>query len=311
MKILKYSEWKDTALAIHQISQMLGKTKLAWQEPQPEWNHSLLQISANGFTTGLISNGENSFEVRICLKKGRVEALNINGKVSSFSFESGKSVAEYYKMYKEMLADVMCQTQICTKPMEMSITTPFEDNHDILHYDESCAMDFHKMMGFAYEQELNFVSFFRGKKMLPTFFWGTFDMSTVLFSGKAEPFPYQGYIEKAAFDEQMIEFGFWPGDDEVDEPAFFILPYPFITKDLSDTPIQPDKAYYSKEKAEYFLTLKDAFSYDDPAKAVQDFFKSAYDIIKVEEKWNNTEWFEQTLTIEKGSPLVNQANKVG
>lgn len=308
MRILNYSEWKDTALTLHQLSQMLGKTKLAWLEPQPEWNHSLLQINADGFTTGLINNGANSFEVRICLEDGKVEALNLNGEKSSFSFESGKSVAQYYEMYKKMLEDVMCHTNICTTPMEMSITTPFEKNHTILHYDATCAKDFHRMMAFAYEQELKFVSSFRGKKILPSFFWGTFDMSAVLFSGKEEPFPYNGYIEKSAFDEQMIEFGFWPGDDVVDEPAFFILPYPFITKDLTKTPIQPDKAYYSKEKAEYFLTLRDAWSYDDPAKAVIDFFTSAYKIVTEEEGWKNLEWFDKPLLAEKGSPLVNKHN---
>lgn len=306
MKVLNYSEWKDTALTLHLISQMLGKAKLTRMEPQPQWNHTLLQLTADGFTTGLIPNGENSFTISLMIKEGRVITSGVDGRTSGFSFETGKSISEYYSLFNRMLSDVMCETEICTTPMEMSTRTPFEDDTTPRTYDSSCALDFFRMCTFAHNTLLKFVSTFRGKKILPSFFWGTFDVSTVLFSGKEEPFTGNGVIEKTAFDEQMLEFGFWPGDDMVDEPAFFVLPYPFLSKDLSNAPIKPDKAYYSKEKAEFFVSLRDIMSYDNPEQALLDFLQSGYDIVTKEEGWENLEWLNKPLLITKGSEIVKK-----
>ncbi|MDF9824146.1 hypothetical protein M2475_000496 [Breznakia sp. PF5-3] len=306
MNVLKYSEWKDTALTLHLISQMLGKAKLTRMEPQPEWNHTLLQLNADGFTTGLIPNGEKSFSISLMIKEGKVVASGIDGRTSGFSFETGKSISEYYALFNRMLNDVMCETEICTVPMEMNTRTPFEDDKVKREYDTQCALTFFQMSTFAHNALLKFVSAYRGKKILPSFFWGTFDISAVLFSGKEAPFPGNGVIEKTAFDEQMIEFGFWPGDDTIDEPSFFILPYPFVTKDLSNTNIKPDKAFYSKEKSEYFITLRDVMNYEDPEAALLAFFKSGFEILTKEEHWDNVEWLVKPLLITKGSEALKK-----
>ena len=113
-----------------------------------------------------------------------------------------------------------------------------------------------------------FAAPFRGKKIPPSLFWGTFDMTTVLFSGKPCPFERTASIvERVAFDEQFVEFGFWPGDDATNDPSFFVLAYPFIEKG-SSSDANVDEAFFDVENSEYFLRLKDALRYDDPQAAV-------------------------------------------
>ncbi|MGI6154003.1 MAG: DUF5996 family protein [Christensenellaceae bacterium] len=301
MNIMKYNEWEDTALTLHLVAQMLGKVKVARMDPQPEWNHIVLHMTPEGFTTGLIPNGPKSFSVSILVHEGKVVTTGVDGRSSSFAFENGTSIQEYYAQFNRMLADVMCQTEIYTVPQEMSITTPFEHIDEKRDYNNQHAVDFFKMCVFAHNAELEFVSPFRGKKMLPSFFWGTFDISSILFSGKPAPFGNGGgIIEKVAFDEQMLEFGFWPGDENVADPSFFLLPYPFLTSDLSGEPIRPDSAIFSNEKKEFFLSLEDVMKAKNPLKAIQEFFQSGYEIITRTEGWQNLEWFGTPLLAKKG-----------
>ena len=304
MAVLRYSEWKDTALVLHLVMQMMGKVMLARMEPQPEWRHIVLDAGADGFSTGLIPNKDKGFSISVNPRSGKVTAARIDGKTSGFTFENNVAVCEYHEKFRRMLAEINCETAMYTIPMEMSTTTPFEKDVKKREYNPESAAAFFNMCVFAYGALLEFVAPYRGKKMRPSFFWGTFDLSALLFSGKPAPFNGGGIIEKGAFDEQMMEFGFWPGDDQEDEPSFYILPYPFPVKDLGNAGIRPDKAFYGKEKKEFFLTLKDALGYPDPEKAVLEFFKSGYDIVTREEKWNNLEWLNKPLLITKGSTAL-------
>ena len=311
MNISGYSDWKDTATGIHMVTQMMGKTKLARLDPQPEWNHIVLELTAQGFSTGLIPYGDKSFSVDLHIREGRVMATGMDGRSSSFVFESGLSVSEYYGQFNRMLADVMCETEMYAVPQEVAFTTPFDKHSDKLGYDGRKALDFYRMCVFARNAILRFLSPFRNKKMLPAFFWGTFDTTGILFSGKSKPFAETagggGVIERVAFDEEMIEFGFWPGDDKFNDPAFFILPYPFLQKDLSGAPIQPEKAWYSPEKAEFFLKMSDLVSTDHPEEKLHDFFSSGYKIVSRTQNWENLGWFELPLLTEKGSEALRRA----
>jgi len=295
MRVIQYHDWEETALTLHLVAQMLGKVKVKRMAPQPEWNHTLLQVTSDGFSTGLIPNGDNSFSISIRIREGKVVAEGIDGRSSSFSFEKGTALCDYYEEFNRMLADVTCQTTINTTPQEMSITKPFEECTDKWDYNNKDAVDFFRMCVFAHDAILKFVSPFRTKKILPSFFWGTFDVSAVLFSGVPQPFSGGGIIEKVAFDEQMIEFGFWPGDEAVAAPSFFVLPYPFLTQQFSGAKVRPDQAVYSREKNEYFLSLADALSYPDPEEILQQFFSDTFATVAREENWPNLDWFTRPL----------------
>lgn len=304
MHIMRYSEWRDTAVTLHMVLQMLGKTMLVWMEPQPEWHHMVLQITSEGFCTGLIPNQAHTFSITVSPREGRVTTRGIDGRSSGFDFQSGKSVAEYYHSYRNMLSEMLCETDFYTVPMETSITTPFEKNTEPLQYDCNHAVNFFQMCVLAHNALTRFAAPFRGKKVLPRFFWGTFDTTAILFSGKPEPFDKGGIIEKAAFDEQLIEFGFWPGDSQVDDPSFFILPYPFMPKDLGRAGIKPSQAFWSKEKMEFFLPLKHVLTESDPEKVLVDFFHSGYEAVSREQKWDNLEWLNRPLIIKKGKRAI-------
>ncbi len=128
-------------------------------------------------------------------------------------------------------------------------------------------------------------------------FWGTFDVTTVLFSGEEEPFSGKGRIERSAFDEKMAEFGFWPGDEKIDTPHFFVLPYPFLKSHPADHKLHDPKAFFSEEKMEYLLPLGGVLNAPDPLAAIVDFYTDAFSVIQKQSNWKHAAWFTKPLCL--------------
>ena len=295
MNVYKYSEWSQTAETLHMILQMIGKTKLALLPAQPEWGQILLSPTARGFTSGFISDGENGFDIYVDLYASEVIAYCIDGRVAQFSLRDDAYVSDYYRDFMKMLNDVSCQPTISTIPQEVGYDTRLEEQTEKRDYSAAHAQAYFENCIFAYRALTRFASPYRCKKILPSLFWGTFDMTTVLFSGLEKPFSGSGTIERVAFDEQFAEFGFWPGDPTTDEPSFFAMPYPFLKTDLTDKNISPKEAFFSTEKKEFFLPLKAVLQYEKPLAVVAQFCTDAFQVIAQEETWPNMEWFCKPL----------------
>jgi hypothetical protein len=129
----------------------------------------------------------------------------------------------------------------------------------------------------------------------PGLVWVTFDVSSLIVYGKSEPFPEDKVIEKAAFDEHMVEFGFWLGDESVDMPTFFILPYPFQYNELGTERLKPQDAYYDAGKSEFFLSLENVGETRD----VQAFFRTSFDILSEQLGWEGCDHYFMPLDMPK------------
>lgn len=295
MQALPYSAWADTAHTLHMLLQMMGKIKLRLMPAQPEWNHTLLHMTPSGFTTGLIPHGNTSFDIHYDIAASTVSARCTTGLSASFPVRGEHSVAEYYARFRHMLAAIGHDTRFTVTPQEVPNTNPFPKQTDAHAYDVPSARAYFETCVFAHNALLTFAAPLRTKKILPSLFWGTFDMTTVLFSGRDEPFGGQGIIEQVAFDEQFIEFGYWPGDPKVDAPSFFALPYPFLTQNLTGAPVSPKSAYYSPEKKEFFLPLAAVLEEKDPMAAVRQFCEDVFAVVTKAEGWANVDWFVKPL----------------
>ena len=293
MKSIVYSQWKDTAKAIHLVSQMMGKVKLARMSVQPAWQQVVLPMTARGFTTGLIPNDAESFSISMDIVDSTITAENIRGDKSEFQFRDGASIHEYYQDFGHMLNQISSATPINTVPQETSWTTPFELDTAKLPYDAAAANTYFTMCVFAHNAIYNALSPLRAAKLMPALFWGTFDLTGVLFSGIPEPFSGTGLLNAISFDERMVEFGFWPGDDQTDEPSFFVLPYPFISQ--SSEPVRPEKAIFSPKKQEWFLSLRDVWQDENPTDVVQQFFHDAFLATAKINHWEHLDWITRPI----------------
>lgn len=290
MELVTYRDWRETCIALHMMLQMMGKVKLETMEPQPEWGQVLLHAEPEGFSTGLIPVGAAGFEIRLSVADARMEAVTTRGTSSSFSFSGTASIADVYDRFNAMLADVGHPCKINPVPQEMFTAVPFDEQLAPVEFDTERAQRAFEQFLFAQSALSEFSAPFRGKKIPPSLFWGTFDMTTVLFSGR--PCPFQGdgsLVERVAFDEQFVEFGFWPGDESVNDPSFFALAYPFL-KEGSSEDVEPVQAYYDPNQAEYFLRLEDALGTGDPSATVVRFCQDAFASVAKRQGWNDVEW---------------------
>lgn len=290
MKIdfIRHSQWAETKFTLHLISQILGKIKLETAQQEPQWAHVALTLTPHGFSTGLLFAYNHAFQLDVDIRNSRI-AVNVDGDMQTFELKPSKSLKQYYEEIFSALKSQGIPLTINPKPQEMAYSTPFDQDDTPREFNQPHALKGLRLFQWALLEQARFVAPMRCRKMKPALFWGTFDVSMLILPGIMEPYPEDKTIERAAFDEHMIEYGFWLGDEQTESPSFFVLPYPFLYKDMNDPSVKPPEAYYDKSKSEYFLPL-DAFAgKDNPTRAVQQFFRTTFEVLRAELEWQGCE----------------------
>ena len=294
-----YKKNKNEIITLQLISQILGKIKLQYAIQEPQWAHIILDITPRGFSTGLLKYGASYFEIEVNLIESII-FIKTEEKDVSIKLGDGKTISEYYKEIINVSADLGLQFSIHTRPQEMGLKTLFEDDVNHHHYKEDTAREILKWFQFAWDAEQQFIGPLRQRKVFPGLFWGTFDVSCIVVYNKLEPFPDDSrVIERAAFDEHMIEFGFWLGDDHTEHPAFFILPYPFVSGvELEIDDSFPAGSYFSPKKAEYFYEIRNGINQVTTRESIS-FMEASFKKSMEYLKWENTDHYFKELKMEK------------
>jgi len=287
-------------LTLQLISQILGKIKLNYAPQEPQWSHVILDITTRGFSTGTLKCDGLYFEIEANLANN-VITIRTTDNENNVQMIDGKSVRDYYYEIITVTQDLGLDIVIHTKPQEMETKTPFDEDTEHHHYNRQVAADILKWFQFANDVEQKFIAPMRKRKVYPGLFWGTFDVSCILIYKEHEPFPDDSkVIERAAFDEHMVEFGFWLGDNNnFDHPTFFVLPYPFASEQkLEVTDDFPEGSYFSEQMAEYLIEIESDLSEVKPETIIQ-FFESSF--IKSAEylNWQEVAYCYKELKMDK------------
>lgn len=213
---------------------------------------------------------------------------------------NGKTISEYYHEIIEAANNLGLPLSIQTKPQEMEWKVPFEEDTEHHHYQAVAAREILKWFQFAWDVEQQFIAPLRQRKVYPGLFWGTFDVACILVYNQLESFPDDNkIIERGAFDESMIEFGFWLGDEQFEHPTFFTLPYPFVeNRELEIDDTFPEGSYYSPQMAEYLYEMKNGIEQANSDKVIQFIEASCRKSIDYL-NWRNTNHYFRKLNMEK------------
>lgn len=289
---LAYSEWAPTKKTLHMCTQMLGKTRLGLAPPQPEWLHACLHVGAHGFTTGpmpdagrIVSAGLDVFHPRLWVRvsDGREEAVPL---------DNGRSVAEIWRDYRDALGKLGIELDLWEKPQEVADTTPFSVNtHDRTLLPEQMQR-FYSLLASVVSVLEEFRSSFFGRSGIQ-FWWGTFDLAVLLFTGKKLTAPEdRGYIMRYDLDAEHLNAGFWAGDDDSPQPGFYgyIIPEP---PGCANAVVEPPHANWTEAMREWILPYDDVRATPDPRRAILDFLNSVYRVAVAKGEWN-AEGFEYT-----------------
>ncbi|UJF15569.1 DUF5996 family protein [Jeotgalibaca sp. MA1X17-3] len=294
-----YKKNKNEIITLQLLSQILGKIKLEYAAQEPQWAHVILDITPRGFSTGLLHHHSLYFKIEVDLIKNLLIIETESSEVY-VKLADGKSICEYYQEIMSQAKKVGLPLSIQTKPQEMETQTPFEEDHIHHHYNEDVATQILNWFQFAWKAEQQFIAPFRQRKIYPGLFWGTFDVSCILLYNELEPFPDDSkIIERAAFDEQMVEFGFWLGDENVENPTFFTLPYPFVEEvELKTDKSFPKGSYFSSTMAEYLYEIKEEIDQVDTDKVIQ-FMEASCRSSIAYLMWENTSHYFEQLKMKK------------
>ncbi|MBM0869081.1 uncharacterized protein DUF5996 [Staphylococcus auricularis] len=286
-------EWKQEKETMHLLSQILGKYKLEAAYQQPQWAHVPLDITVQGFTTGMLHCEDKDFSITVNLLDDEIE-IRAGRNKSFIPLENGTTIKDYYEEIRDFLKQNGVTVEINTTPQEFEDTTPFEQDTTHHHYDSEISNKALDIMKFAYHAESTFIASLRTRKFQSGLFWGTFDISSAIINNVHRPFEDDDkVIERAAFDEEMIEFGFWFGDDQFKGPTFFVMSYPFAEDDFECHEDFPDGSYFDGDMGEFLLEVSDYGQ--DTVKSVEKFLYESYNLLQSYLNWEDCDHFHLPL----------------
>ena len=104
----------------------------------------------------------------------------------------------------------------------------------------------------------------------------SFDLAVTRFSGKQVSLPEDtDPVTREAYSHEVISFGFWPGDQNVREPAFYSYTAP-DPDGLTEHPLSPEGGNWLPEGGTALLTYEEVRNSSSPTKTLLEFMESAY-----------------------------------
>jgi hypothetical protein len=279
---IPYPAWRETCETLHRWTQIVGKTRLAFEPPLNHWWGVALYVSSRGLTTSAIPCGDGRLveiefdfpgrELAIRTSEGARRALPL----------APRSVADFYAEYRSALDELGIEAHIWPVPVELADALPFAEDRLHASYDGEAAERFWRALVHADRIFKTFRARFLGKASPVHFFWGSFDLAVTRFSGRPAP-PHPGgvpnvgdWVMREAYSHEVSSAGFWPGGPASPQAAFYSYAYP-VPAGFGERPVRPAGAFYGQEMGEFFLPYEAARSAPDPAAAVLDFLESTYE----------------------------------
>jgi Family of unknown function (DUF5996) len=281
---LPYEEWAPTKKTLHMVAQMLGKTKLALLPPQPEWLHTRLFLDGHGFATGPMPCRSGVVSMGIDVFQSALWIAASDGRRATVALGPERPVAAIWSDFQGALARLGLTLDLWEKPQEVADATPFSENTRDRTFVAEHAQRFHRILSSTNAVYEEFRSQFFGRTGVQ-FWWGSFDLAVLLFSGRHTPAPAdRGYIMQYALDAEHLNSGFWAGDDGSPQPAFYayLAPRPL---GCEAAVIEPHYASWVEAMGEWLMPYGEVHTCPDPRQAILDFLGGVYRVATTMGGW--------------------------
>lgn len=268
--------WADTKETLHRFAQIVGKIRLDQAPPRNHWWHIPFHLTGRGTTTRPMGS-DPIFAIDFDFVDHRLVVATSTGDRASFSLQ-GLSVASFYDRLLATLASLQIRFSIRPVPFDLADSTPFPEDTGHASYDPAWVQRYWLVLS----QVAQVLEQFAGRSYAKTspvhHFWHTFDLAVTRFSDKRVDHPDTvDAVTREAYSHEVISFGFWFGDENVPEPAFYSYTSP-EPPGLTDEPLRPAAASWVPNRGAHLALLRydDARAADDPRGEVLDFLESAY-----------------------------------
>ncbi len=278
---LPLDEWETSKITLHLILQIIGKVRLKLTPRKNHWWYITLYISPRGITTGSIpfDEGRHTFQITFDVLQREIELLSSKGRRVRIALLEGKTVGEIYGELKAALQELEVEVRILAIPFDMGVDTPFADITAYHHFQWAYIHRFWDIMRWVDGVLKEFSGRFYGKTCPVHLYWHHLDLTVTRFSGAAAPplDPDARLSDKDAYSHEVISFGFWAGDEDVRQPAFYSYTYP-SPEGLEEEKLLPAEARWIESNGSpmAFLDYEDLRKSSDPRSRLLDFLESAY-----------------------------------
>lgn len=278
---LHYKGLEQQKLTLHLFFQIMGKIRMYFSPRKNHWWYITLYVDNKGFTTGPIPYGDNfaTFSLVLNLQQHRLEVCTSGGEEASFNISEEISVAVFYLQLKAILKRFDIEFKIVEKPFDLGIDKKFDQLDEIKHYDKEYVQRYWKVMLWASNILRSFSGRFYGKTCPVHLYWHSMDLALTRFSGKRAPKMPSGarISDKEAYSHECISFGFWPGDPNIPEPAFYSYTYP-APAGIEKTDLGLEQAKWVENNGNWLAILpyRSVLVENEPAAMLLDFLENAY-----------------------------------
>jgi hypothetical protein len=278
---LPYDSWTKTRITLHLILQIIGKIRLKATPRKNHWWYITQYVSTSGFSTHPIPLGDgiNTFEILLNVHQKAVQLENSKGESREIPLKDGYAVGEFYRDIMDIMKKWGVDVSLVAMPFDMGIDTPFHKITEYHHYDWDSIYAFWQMMLWNDGIFKEFSGRFYGKTCPVHLYWHHLDLAVTRFSGNAAP-PMDArssVVEKDAYSHEVISFGFWAGDDNLPEPAYYAYAAP-SPPGMDAEDLQPESAFWMDANGSPMAILKyqDVYASAHARRKVLDFLQSAY-----------------------------------
>ena len=287
---LNYSESQDTLATVHRWTQIVGKIRL---RKMPWINHSwhvTLYVSPRGLTTGSTPYEQGVFSLAFDFLAHQLVLVTSTGQQASIPLSDG-TVADFYQRLQQTLQSAGIAADIHARPNELEPAVPFAEDHQVRTYQPEPAYTTWQALVRIHTVFTQFRAGFIGKVSPVHLFWGAFDLAVTRFSGREAP-PHPGgmpnlplEVMQEAYSHEVSSAGFWPGNPDFPEAAFYSYCYP--TPDaFKEQSVSPSAAYFHRDLGEFILPYTAVQQAGRPEEVLTSFLQTTYEAAAATGEWD-------------------------
>jgi hypothetical protein len=272
---LPLKSWQKTRDTLHMWLQIVGKISLKLNPLINHWWECSFKVNARGITTGLIPYKNIGFEISFDFIDHHLLIETTSGLVRRIPLIP-QTVSVFYAELMVQLKSLDIDVAIDVLPSEVPNPIPFVLDKEHCSYDHEFAHRHWDILVEAHKALTKFRGAFIGKASPVQFFWGSFDLTVSLFSGKTAPERTGAdHITQEGYSHEDYACGFWSGSGNIQNPAFYayVSPEPH---GFRRGKIIPNEAFYNEQTKGYVLMYDVVKNSKDPAVTLEDFFSTTY-----------------------------------
>jgi Family of unknown function (DUF5996) len=274
---LSYEAWSATCDTLHAHTQVLGKLEVELAPPEPQLQHAALRLTPRGWETNALPapDGSGAFVAGLDLRTHEAFVEHTDGRETRIALTPNRPVAEVTREVLEAVARLAGKVEINPKPQEVPWTVPLDEDREHSTYVPDQVGTYFTAATQAALVLAEFRAPFRGRASPVNAWWGTFDLAIHFYSGKPADPPADDFISRNGGDSELIEIGWWPGDQKYDRAAFYGFAYPAPER-FGDADLSPGPAHWDPKLGEFILDWEDIRSEPDPHALALEFAHAAF-----------------------------------